>query len=217
MAVPQTDASVNDESLRVLVAADYPSVRAGLIAMLESAGVEVTADTVDAMLQRDRQDGLDVAVVDVGEALEAVLEELDSETGLPAVLLVDGPSGRIAPDGEQPARAWLRRDAGEEELLAAVRAVAAGLAVYDPGLPSPLPVNETAAVRAGAEPDGLTDREVEVLELLAAGLTNRAIAVELGISEHTAKYHVGAILSKLGVAGRTEAAIVAARRGLIPL
>lgn len=193
--------------------------------MLESAGLAVIADTVDAMIQRTRQDGLDVVVVDAGEALEAVLEELDGERGLPAVLLVDGAAGHVATNAEDPARAWLRRDAGADELLAAVRAVAAGLTVYDPRLSSTLPDDETAAVRAGAAPDGLpdglpdalTDREVEVLVLLAAGLTNRAIAVDLGISEHTVKYHVGAILSKLGVAGRTEAAIAAARRGLIPL
>jgi DNA-binding NarL/FixJ family response regulator len=63
----------------------------------------------------------------------------------------------------------------------------------------------------------LTERELEVLPLLALGLPNKAVAQRLGISEHTVKFHVGAILSKLGAASRTEAVMIAARRGLLPL
>lgn len=63
----------------------------------------------------------------------------------------------------------------------------------------------------------LTPREREVLALMAAGLPNKTIALRLGISEHTAKFHVGTVLAKLGAASRTEAVMTAARRGLLPL
>ncbi|MCC6386326.1 MAG: response regulator transcription factor [Dehalococcoidia bacterium] len=63
----------------------------------------------------------------------------------------------------------------------------------------------------------LTAREREVLTLMAAGLPNKTIALRLGISEHTAKFHVGTVLAKLGAASRTEAVMTAARRGLLPL
>jgi DNA-binding NarL/FixJ family response regulator len=63
----------------------------------------------------------------------------------------------------------------------------------------------------------LTERELDVLRLLALGLPNKGIALELGISEHTVKFHVGSILSRLNAASRTEAVMLAARRGLLPL
>jgi two-component system, NarL family, nitrate/nitrite response regulator NarL len=63
----------------------------------------------------------------------------------------------------------------------------------------------------------LTTREREVLQLVAEGLPNKAIARELGISEHTAKFHVGSLLGKLGAASRTEAVTLATRRGILPV
>ncbi|HMM42300.1 MAG TPA: helix-turn-helix transcriptional regulator, partial [Thermomicrobiales bacterium] len=88
-----------------------------------------------------------------------------------------------------------------------------GLVVLDPAV-APL------SVAAPLQPDSddiLTDRERQVLALVALGLPNKAIAVELDISEHTVKFHVAAILGKLDAASRTEAVTVAARRGLLVL
>lgn len=110
------------------------------------------------------------------------------------------------------ARGILLRDIEVRRLAAAVLAVAAGLTVLESSFdlirqPSPSPEL--------AEP--LTPREIEVLQLLAEGLSNRMIGERLGISEHTAKFHVNAILGKLGAQGRTDAVMRAARLGLILL
>ena len=105
------------------------------------------------------------------------------------------------------------RDRPAPAIAAALRAAAAGLLIADPRLAlspfsqieKPVPVEE------------LTPREYEVLQLLAAGRTNRAIAEALDISEHTVKFHVTSILSKLDAESRTAAAVQAARSGLLIL
>ena len=110
--------------------------------------------------------------------------------------------------------AWLRRDARPGDVVAALHAVIAGLNVVDPALGE-------REVASGDGQDELTSpltvREVEVLIALADGLTNKAIAFDLKISEHTVKYHVGSILTKLEAASRTEAVSIGARLGLIAL
>ena len=102
-------------------------------------------------------------------------------------------------------------------LSAAVHAVASGLTVTEPGLLDAERGILGGLARTGTPDasDVLTPREHEVLELVAAGLPNKTIANELGISEHTAKFHVGSLLTKLGAASRTEAVTVAARRGIL--
>jgi DNA-binding NarL/FixJ family response regulator len=113
--------------------------------------------------------------------------------------------------------AVIRRDSTAEELSATLAAAEEGLVVLD---------NETAQEMArrvphlGSEMDGveeLTERESEILELLAEGIGNKEIARRLGISEHTAKFHISSILGKLSVSNRTEAVARAIRQGLIIL
>jgi DNA-binding NarL/FixJ family response regulator len=107
----------------------------------------------------------------------------------------------------------LLRNADGERLLAALRAVASGVAVLEPALLAAF-VNARAAP---ADALALTPRETEVLALVAEGLSNKLIADRLKISEHTAKFHLNAILNKLGAETRTEAVVLAARRGLLML
>ncbi|HET9553953.1 MAG TPA: LuxR C-terminal-related transcriptional regulator, partial [Anaeromyxobacteraceae bacterium] len=104
------------------------------------------------------------------------------------------------------------RGARGPALAAALRAAAEGLLVLEPSLAGGW---LRAPAPAAGEP--LTPREREVLSLLAEGLGNKAIAARLGVSDHTAKFHVNAILGKLGAATRAEAIVVAARRGLVLL
>lgn len=99
-----------------------------------------------------------------------------------------------------------------EELMEAVRAVHAGLFVLHPETLARARAGE--AVAPGAP---LTSREREILEMLADGASNRSIAARLGISRHTAKFHVASILTKLGVQSRTEAVAIALRSGLLTL
>ncbi|MBI3724767.1 response regulator transcription factor [bacterium] len=113
------------------------------------------------------------------------------------------------------ARGVLERSADGPRLAAALLAVARGLVVLDPALAGALLGERSRALAGHAEP--LTPREVEALGLLARGLSNKEIAHRLGISEHTAKFHVNAILGKLGVQSRLEAVVRAFQLGLVAL
>jgi DNA-binding NarL/FixJ family response regulator len=134
----------------------------------------------------------------------------------PAIVLL---SGQQQPPWTRDAvrlgvRALLSRDASAAEILAAVEAAASGLAVVDPrdleGLLSGAP-----AAAVAAEAPVLTPRELEVLRMMAEGAANKAIAFRLHISEHTAKFHVASILSKLNASTRAEAVAIGIRKGLI--
>ena len=226
---------VENTALRVGVFARSPVVEYGIVAMLECAGFTVVADSgdgfSDSVSYPDSGVNPDVVVVDTLQGDDMSGPELRPEDReLPVVFITDAaPVVAARTRGGRPT-AYLRREAGREELSAAVRAVDAGLDVYDPGLgidaaddigsslgsdhPMRSPIFSETSVD-GLEP--LAPREVEVLGAIAGGLTNKAIAFDLGISEHTVKYHGGSILTKLDVSGRTEAVTVAARMGLISL
>lgn len=203
--------------LRVAVTAPYPALRAGLRALLlDVPGIEIVREASDPGALAEGPP-IDLLVADLGDEPDVALEALEAALpAQPAVLLADW-SGEL--DGVQlqaAPRALLRRTATDRELRAAIAAVAAGLSAFAPELaPSLQWPSPQHTVEPGEAP--LTEREREVLELLALGLPNKQIARRLGISEHTAKFHVGAILAKLGAASRTEAVTLAARRGLLAL
>ncbi|HEY1534313.1 MAG TPA: response regulator transcription factor [Polyangiaceae bacterium] len=111
------------------------------------------------------------------------------------------------------AQGVLLRSVDSERIVSALRAVAMGLGVFDPILLRSL----LSARAALPEALALTPREAEVLSLMAEGLSNKLIAERLKISDHTVKFHVNAILNKLGAETRTEAVVQAARRGLLML
>ena len=106
---------------------------------------------------------------------------------------------------------------GGPEIQAAVQAAAAGLVTMEaPAVEALLNANGAASSQASQEPvEPLTPRELEVLQLLAAGLANKEIASRLKISDHTVKFHVASIMGKLGAESRTEAVTVGIRQGLI--
>ena len=143
-------------------------------------------------------------------------------SSLPIAALM--PDSSYAPAAwEAGARALLLRDANGERLAAALLALAQDLAVIDPSV---VPVTRYFTPPAGDREwesgtpplvEALTAREREVLQLIAEGLPNKAIAASLNISEHTVKFHVNAILGKLGAQSRTEAVVRATRLGLILL
>jgi len=136
------------------------------------------------------------------------------EVGAPVLALVaDEDAGEAAL--QAGAHGLLLRDASAGQLRAGLAALAQGLLVFEPSLAPVRPVPRVRAPSRGAEP--LTPREREVLQLLAEGLSNKDIAARLAISEHTAKFHVNAVLAKLGVQRRTEAVVRAARLGWVTL
>lgn len=122
--------------------------------------------------------------------------------------------GGVAPDDAGRPLGLLDLGADPMRVAAALSAVLAGLVVFDPARRQDLPARHEGPV-FDAEP--LTEREVQVLELIAKGMTNRDIGGLLGISAHTVKFHVGQVLDKLGAASRAEAVSSALRLGLIGL
>lgn len=206
--------AVNHSPIRVIVSSRTPAVRAGLRELLASAGFEVVDSLAADELLEEHVDDVDVLVIDLGDDRE-LLPALGAELSeIPAVVLTDR-AGASGP--ELAARAWLMPDASEDALAAAVIAVAAGLSAYGAEL-TPVPGGAVALSDViDGEVASITDREHDVLELLSAGLPNKAIARQLGISDHTVKFHVGSLLSKLDAQSRTEAVTIAARQGLLTL
>jgi len=205
-------------SLHLLLIADDPLARAGLAALLADVpDCEIVGQMSTVSLTADLPPDLftppDAIIWDMGwDPVEAVLDWPD----MPAPVLA------LLSDGEQAAAVWqngvrgiLLRDMDTDKLMAAAQAIANGLVVVESQLAStllPLTGNDDFA-----PDDPLTPRELEVLQRLAEGLTNKAIAQELGISEHTIKFHVNAIMGKLHAQSRTEAVVRATRLGLILL
>jgi DNA-binding NarL/FixJ family response regulator len=203
------------DALTVVVVAAYPSLRAGLATLLaDELDMRVVERSPAALLVDAVPAGTDasVLVVDRG-GLEAGVASTLARTaamdGLPILWIGAGD----VPSTTEEAGGRLAPAADRATLIAAVRAVAAGLWVVDPELPA------TAAARPipsdGEDP--LSPREHEVLALVAAGHPNKTIARTLGISEHTVKFHVSALLGKLNATSRTEAVTLATRRGLLSL
>jgi two-component system nitrate/nitrite response regulator NarL len=199
-------------ALRVLVVAEDALARAGLRAVAEAAGLIVVAETTPDQLDADLDD-LDVAVCDVGgaDALDRI-RSLATQAGVVAVLGSDEQAPEALAAG---ARGVLLRDRIAERLGPAVQAVAAGLLAVDEAVGES--VLRPPPATSGTLVEPLTPREEQVLQLLADGLTNRRIGERLGISEHTAKFHVNSILGKLGAQTRGEAIAHAARLGLLLL
>ncbi|MCW5875300.1 MAG: response regulator transcription factor [Anaerolineales bacterium] len=207
-------------AIRVAILAPTPALRSGLRGLLAAGeDIDVFAEAAVAE-QLALLDEVDVLVLLGAEGalpeLRPWLEELDTPAGL--VLLSEEPRAARSL-AALPVRAWglLPPEAAEEELLAAVAAVHEGLLAGAPGLLGPL-LGAPASPDEDALPaEALSERESQVLQLLAEGLPNKQIALELGISEHTAKFHVSSIYAKLGVTNRTEALRRGARLGLITL
>jgi DNA-binding NarL/FixJ family response regulator len=134
----------------------------------------------------------------------------------PIVLLVDDPAAAwTAASRRAGVRAVLGQDAGAEQISAAIGAATAGLITLHPDALRARAASPRAA--DAAEDRTLTTRQREILEMMAAGLSNRVIAARLGISTYTVKFHVAAILATLGAGTRTEAVTLGVRNGLISL
>jgi len=219
--------------IRVLVVAPALAFRAGLRALLgEDADIEVAAEAGSLLeagdLQASLPEPIDVLVIHdaaiplvEGESRAGLESVLHSVEPAAILLLIDNETylTRLLPG--LGARAWgvLPLDSSLEELQTAVKALHHGLLVGTPALLSQVlasPAQDTAPQEVTAS-EVLTEREVQVLGLLAQGLANKQIAARLGISEHTVKFHVSGIYTKLGATSRTEAVRLGVRQGLIVL
>jgi two-component system, NarL family, nitrate/nitrite response regulator NarL len=200
---------------RVLVVAAYPALRAGLLALLASDPELDAAPAEGAELGDDSGPAPSAIVADYSagepEAMVA-MTEIFPQT---ALVLIGADPATDGPGLSGSPVAYLPSDVDAQALVAAVHAAAAGLIVLDPAVAGATGVH--THVQPSAEGESLTAREQEVLRLVAEGYPNKAIARELGISEHTAKFHVGSLLGKLGAGSRTEAVTLATRRGILPV
>jgi DNA-binding NarL/FixJ family response regulator len=195
--------------IRVVVAARSSVVRAGLESVVRSSSSLELAGSLDWALINSAEFEADVLLMDPGD----VLPEQSSQ---PAVLLLDTSDAALVSAALRAGvRGVISREATSEEIESAIQAVHAGLVAITAGSLTELLRDIRPAADALAEP--LSDRELEVLNLIAEGQSNKLIAHSLGISEHTVKTHVASILAKLGAGSRTEAVSQAIRRGLVML
>jgi DNA-binding NarL/FixJ family response regulator len=201
--------------IRVLLNVSSPALRAGLRALLSSdQTIKVVNDSLE---EYDLRSAADVVVTSAARASlfrasTQLNNEADSPEGSSAAILLLGDDQPNVQEMKRMARVWgiLPSDSSAEELTAAIHALSQGLVV---GPPTLLFETESEPLERGP----LTERESEVLALLARGLANKQIALSLGISEHTVKFHVSSIYSKLNVTNRTEAVREGLRGGWIAL
>ncbi len=215
-----SDNSLNE--IRILIVADNLLARTGLATLLNEYSV------CDVIAQVDGHDLLhdldvyqpDMVLVDLGwnteSLLDCVNELVDGDWTVVALLSDDEDTitKTLSVLRQFSAYGALLRDSATEMLVAALQGVDNGLVVLDPSLTDALAPLESALIPSV---EALTPREDEVLQLLAKGMTNKAIAHELGITEHTVKFHVTAIMTKLQAQSRTEAVVTATRLGWVLL
>ena len=193
--------------IRVFIIAQSLVTQAGLIALL-SPDLEIAGSAIRPALIS----AADATVILIEQDAMPTAHALTdfSEVEVPIVLLLDD-SSTIADYLQLGVRSILPNDVSRDQLIEAIKATSAGLTVLHPDLVESLFV---PTVRSAVP---LTPREIEVLRMLAEGLGNKAIAQHLNLSEHTIKFHISSIFSKLDVSSRTEAVILGAKQGWILL
>ena len=207
-------------AIRIAVAATSAVRRVGLESIIRSHAEFQLAGSFGAaasLASFARSTELDVIVID-SDSIRDVLLEPTSHAAI--VLLTEISDARsISHLLRGDVRAILSRESVPEEVLSAIYAAHDGLVLLSTA------AAETLAAVYGDQPleienefsEEITSRETDVLRMLAEGLVNKDIAVRLGISEHTVKFHISSILDKLGASTRTEAVTLGIRRGLIPI
>ncbi len=227
MAEPGTP-SQPDDSISVLVADDQALVRAGFRAILEQQpGIRVVGEAVDgrdavhlARLRRPDVVLMDIRMPDLDglEATRRILADAGDDPVAVLMLTTFDINEYVYEALRAGASGFLLKDVVPEDLVAAVRVVAAGDALIAPAITKRL-IEQFARTAPPSTPPpelaALTPREVEVLTLVARGLSNREIADEFVLSEATVKTHVKRILAKLGVRDRVQAVVMAYEAGLV--
>lgn len=220
------------ERIRVLIADDHALLREGLRRVLElESDIEIVGEAKDGVeaVEKCRALHPDVVLMDVSmpqggglEATRAIRAELPDIAVL--VLTIHDDQASVAELINAGAKGYILKDVEPERVAEAVRRVRQGEAFLQPNLMMKLiqRLHEAPAVQEGSaayvaerDPDQLTPRELEVLQLIVNGKTNREIADTLIISEKTVKNHVTNILKKLDLSDRTQAAVYAIRHNLV--
>jgi DNA-binding NarL/FixJ family response regulator len=211
----------NNKAIRILIADDHEVVRRGLCAFLDlDSGLEVVGEAVNGaeavhLAHRLRPDVvlMDLAMPELDgiAATELIHRELPNTNVVVLTTLLEDES--IVAAVRAGAVGYLLKDTSLPDLLQAIKAAVAGQAQISPKAAARLVQKVVAPERS----ETLSQREAEVLQLLAQGSANKEIGSQLGIAEKTVKTHVSSILGKLGVQSRMQAALYAVRVGLVPL
>ncbi len=206
-------------TIKILIADDHPIVRDGLSAILgtqpdfEVIGEASNGEEVIEKVKELNPDiillDLEMPKVDGIEALKRLTAE-NSEIRI-IVLTVFDTDERILTSVQYGARGYLLKDTPRDKIFNAIRVVSQGGSLIHPVVVSKL-LSQSSGKKSFEE---LSERELEVLKLLAVGLSNKEIAKELCITERTVKFHVSSILGKLGAGNRTEAVSMALQQGII--
>lgn len=205
---------MTDSTIRVLLVDDHAIMREGLAAVLTSYGIEVVGEAGDGATALQLFESLapDVCIVDLrmtpmdGAELTLQLRQRNHEARV--ILLTTYDTDEEVFRGLRAgASSYLLKDVGSEELVSTIRAVRAGKKVIAPAIAAKLAEHVAS--------DVLTPRQTEVLRCLSEGKSNLEVAQALFISEGTVKAHVKAILAKLDARDRTQALMIAFRRGLL--
>jgi DNA-binding NarL/FixJ family response regulator len=214
----------NKPAISVVLADDHQVVRHGIKQFLSAAGIEIVAEAEDGAqaLQQIEQHRPHVAVLDINMPKYSGIEVARRvrAQGWPVGLLIltaydDDPY--VVAALEAGVNGFVLKTADMEEIIEAVRAVSEGQSVLDPEILPKLMRTVTTSHKPEAEYEPLTDRELEVLQAAARGLTNKAIAVLLTISDRTVQGHLRRIFEKLNVANRTEAVVKASQLNWLKL
>ncbi len=217
---------ISDKWIKVAVYAESPMVREGLRALMESQPqLEVIgmASSFSSLVKLLNYQQPEVILLDWNSAAEEAFGEQilgdDSKLDmLTVVILVDEEnSDWLVEKLRSGVCSVLPNSATVEEIVAAVEAAATGLVVLHPEVVDTLLSRYSTAPLPTSPLQALTPREMEILSMLALGLSNKNIAKQLQISEHTVKFHISSVFTKLNASSRTEAVALGARLGLIML
>ena len=213
------------ERVRVFIADDHAIVRKGIRALLATEpGIEVVGEAGDGERAVEQVLALrpDVTLMDLVlpgiEGAEAIARiRADWPEARVLVLTSFVTDEKVLPAIRAGARGYLLKDSSPEDLVRAIRQVNRGESPLDPSVAGRVmsALNNPAA--SGSGPDTLTARELDVLREVARGYSNQEIAVRLSLSDATVRTHISHILSKLGLASRTQATLYALREGLVSL
>lgn len=210
-----------NESIRVLVAEDHTVVRAGLIALITSEdGLEVVGQAGDGLeaVERVRECQPDVILMDLSMpkldgigAITAIRQEQPRARVLVLTSFVE--DEKVFAALKAGALGYLLKESSPDDLLRGIRAIHRGESWLHPAIALKL-VRELSEPQVAALEEPLTERELDILRLVAEGLSNKVIADRLDISERTARTHVSNILEKLHLANRTQATLYALKKGI---
>jgi len=211
--------------IQILLADDHPVIRDGLVAILNTQpDFEIVgqAATGSEAVHLAAHLNPDVVLIDIEmpelDGVEALRQIRAARPDARVIVFTAFDTDeRIVAAVRAGAQGYLLKGAPREELFKAIRVVSAGGSLLQPVVASRLLNHVRAQSDDQSEIELLTDRELEVLKLLAKGKSNKEIAGHLVISERTVKFHVSSIMGKLGANNRTEAVTIAARRGLVKL